>query len=83
MALWLTQPLAEMSTSNFPKGKGRPACKADNLTTIYEPIAKKMWELLHLTTLYTSTGLLLIIIIVENGILPDNSDITVRHNTEI
>jgi hypothetical protein len=37
MALGLTQPLAEMSTKNLPEGKGRPVCKADNLTTTCEP----------------------------------------------
>jgi hypothetical protein len=34
MALGLTQPLTEMSTRNLPVHKGRPAHKADNLTTI-------------------------------------------------
>jgi hypothetical protein len=38
MALGLTQPLIEMSTRNLPGGKGWPAPKADNLTTICEPI---------------------------------------------
>jgi hypothetical protein len=38
MALGSTQPLREMSTSNLPVGKGRPALKADNLTTTCEPI---------------------------------------------
>jgi hypothetical protein len=38
MALGLTQPLTEMSTRNVPGGKGRPASKVDNLTTICEPI---------------------------------------------
>jgi hypothetical protein len=40
-ALWpwgSTQPLTEMSTTNLPRGKGRPARKADNLTAICEPI---------------------------------------------
>jgi hypothetical protein len=32
MVLWSTQPLTEMSTSNLPWGKGRPARKTDNLT---------------------------------------------------
>jgi hypothetical protein len=36
-ALGLTQPLTEMSTRNLPGGKGQPAHKPDNLTTIYEP----------------------------------------------
>jgi hypothetical protein len=39
MALGSTQPLTEMSTSNLPERKGRPALKADNLTAICEPIA--------------------------------------------
>jgi hypothetical protein len=38
MALGLTQHLTEMSTRKLPGGKGRPACKADNLTAICEPI---------------------------------------------
>jgi hypothetical protein len=38
MALGSAQPLTEMSTRNLPEGKGRPARKADNLTTICEPI---------------------------------------------
>jgi hypothetical protein len=38
MALGFTQPLTEMSTRILPGGKGRPARKADNLTTICEPI---------------------------------------------
>jgi hypothetical protein len=37
MALASTQPLTEMSTRNLPGGKGRPACKANNLTAICEP----------------------------------------------
>jgi hypothetical protein len=39
MSLRSTQPLTEMSTRNLPGGKGQPARKADNLTTIYEAIA--------------------------------------------
>jgi hypothetical protein len=38
MALGSTQPLTEMSTRNHLGGKGRPACKADNLTAICGPI---------------------------------------------
>jgi hypothetical protein len=38
IALGSTQPLTEMSTRNLPGRKGRPARKADNLTTICEPI---------------------------------------------
>jgi hypothetical protein len=42
MALGSTQPLTEMSTSNLPRGKGRPGRGGDNLTAICEPIVKKM-----------------------------------------
>jgi hypothetical protein len=52
MALGSTQPLTEMSIRNLPGGKGRPARKADKLTAICEPIAKKMWEPQRLTTLW-------------------------------
>jgi hypothetical protein len=38
VALGSNQPLTEMSTRNILEGKGRPACKSDNLTTIGEPI---------------------------------------------
>jgi hypothetical protein len=38
MALGSTQPLTEMSIRNLPEAKGRPACKADNLNAICEPI---------------------------------------------
>jgi hypothetical protein len=38
MALGSTQPLTEMSTRNFPGGKGCPVRDADNLTAICEPI---------------------------------------------
>jgi hypothetical protein len=37
MDLGSTQPLTEMSTTNLPAGKGRPARKADNLTATCEP----------------------------------------------
>jgi hypothetical protein len=50
MVLRATQPLTEMSTRNLPGGKGRQARKADHLTAICEPIAKKMWEPRRLTT---------------------------------
>jgi hypothetical protein len=56
MALGSTQPLTEMSTRNIPGGEGRPSRKADNLTTICEPIVYKMWEPQHLTTLWASTA---------------------------
>jgi hypothetical protein len=38
MALGSTQSLTEMSTRNIPGGKGWLARKADNLTTVCEPI---------------------------------------------
>jgi hypothetical protein len=38
MALESTQLLTEMITRNLPGGKGRPARKADNHTSICEPI---------------------------------------------
>jgi hypothetical protein len=38
MTLGSTQPLTEMSTGNLSGGKGQPAHKADNLTTICEQI---------------------------------------------
>jgi hypothetical protein len=38
MALGSAQPLTEMTTSNIPGGKGRPARKAVNLAVICEPI---------------------------------------------
>jgi hypothetical protein len=43
MALGSTQPLIEMSTSNLPEGKGRPACEADNIAVICEPIVQKKY----------------------------------------
>jgi hypothetical protein len=57
MVLVFTQPLTEMSIKNLPGSKGRPSRKnADNLTAISEPIVYKMWELQHLTTLWSSTA---------------------------
>jgi hypothetical protein len=38
MALGSTQPLTEMSTTNLPGDKARPARGADNLTAVGEPI---------------------------------------------
>jgi hypothetical protein len=38
MAVDSTQVSTEMSTSNLPVGKGRPARTTDNLTAICEPI---------------------------------------------
>jgi hypothetical protein len=56
MALGSTQPLTEMSTSNLPGGKGRPARKADKLTAICELIVWKMWEPRRLTALLASAA---------------------------
>jgi hypothetical protein len=38
MTLGSTQPLTDMSISNLPGGKRRPAHKADKFTAICEPI---------------------------------------------
>jgi hypothetical protein len=38
VALGSTQPLTEMNTRYLPRGKERPACRAENLTAICEPI---------------------------------------------
>jgi hypothetical protein len=38
VALGSTQRLTEISTRNLPGGKGLPACKADNVIAICEPI---------------------------------------------
>jgi hypothetical protein len=38
MALEMTQPLIEISTRNHPGGKVQLGHKADNLTTICEPV---------------------------------------------
>jgi hypothetical protein len=38
MDLKPTQPLTEMTTTNLPGGKGRPAREGEDLTTICEPI---------------------------------------------
>jgi hypothetical protein len=48
--------IIQMSTRNLSGGKGRPASKADNLTVIFEPIVKKMWEPRFLRTLLASTA---------------------------
>jgi hypothetical protein len=42
VALRLTLPLTEMSTTNLPGDKARPTRKADNLTAIYLPTVYKM-----------------------------------------
>jgi hypothetical protein len=54
-ALGSTWTLTERSIRNLPGNKGRPVCKDDNLTAIYELIIKKMWGPRRLTTLCAST----------------------------
>jgi hypothetical protein len=57
MALGSTQRLTEMSIRNILGDKGRPACKADNLTAVYEPICLyNMWEPRRLTIPWASTA---------------------------
>jgi hypothetical protein len=56
MTLGSTQPLTEINTRIIPRGKGRPARKADNLTAIREPILYKMWEPRRLITLWAPTA---------------------------
>jgi hypothetical protein len=56
MALGSTQPLTEMSTSNFPAGKKLPARRADNLAAIYEPNVSELWKPQPLATLRASTA---------------------------
>jgi hypothetical protein len=45
-----------MSTRNLSGGKGRPACKVDNLIAICEPVVEKMWESRRLATLWASVA---------------------------
>jgi hypothetical protein len=45
MALGSTEPLTEMSTRKFSGDKKRPARRADNLATIYEPNVRKCGSL--------------------------------------
>jgi hypothetical protein len=54
MGLGLTQPLKEMTTRILPggAGKGRPARKADNLTTICEPSVYRKCGNLEVLQLY-------------------------------
>jgi hypothetical protein len=59
MALGSTQPITEISTRNFPGGKGQQARGADNLTAFCEPTVWKMWEPRRLTTLWAFTACLL------------------------
>jgi hypothetical protein len=45
----------ESNRNEYPEsswGKGWPACKADNLTVICEPIVKKMWHHYKTTELH-------------------------------
>jgi hypothetical protein len=58
MALGSTQLLTEISIMNLHggKGKGRPARKTDNLTSICEPTVYRMWETRCLTALWTFTA---------------------------
>jgi hypothetical protein len=51
MTLGLTEPLAEMSTRNLPKGKGQPAHKGGNLTVICESLSRKC-ESLNISQAY-------------------------------
>jgi hypothetical protein len=56
MVMGSIQPLTEMSARNLPGGKGHPARKADNLTSIFEPIVYKIWEARRLTALWVFTA---------------------------
>jgi hypothetical protein len=51
MGLRSTRPLTEMSSSDLPGGKGRPARKADNLTPSVTQLSKKC-ESLDVSQLY-------------------------------
>jgi hypothetical protein len=55
MAPGYTPHLKEMSTSNLPGSKGRQACKADNLTAVFEQIVYKIWDSRRLSNLWVST----------------------------
>jgi hypothetical protein len=56
MALGSTHPLTEMSTRKIPGCKRQRACKADNLTTICEPIVQKIWKPWPITPLWAFTA---------------------------
>jgi hypothetical protein len=56
MAQDFAQTLTAMSTRNLPGSRERPARKADNLTTMCDPLVSKIWERLRSTTLWDSTG---------------------------
>jgi hypothetical protein len=69
MALGSTQPVTEMSTGNFPRGKGRPARKADILTTTCEPIIQRKCGNLDVSQSYGPsrpvTGIALLLLMLE------------------
>jgi hypothetical protein len=52
MALGSTQPVKEMSARNLPGDKGRPARKANNLTTICEPTVYRKFGSLDVSQPY-------------------------------
>jgi hypothetical protein len=54
MALGFIQPLTGICTKNFPERIGRSAPKADNFTTICEPIVYKICDPRHPTALGAS-----------------------------
>jgi hypothetical protein len=56
MVFGSTKSLTEMSTRILLGVKGQPRRKADNITTICEPIVKKMWDPRRLATLWSSTA---------------------------
>jgi hypothetical protein len=57
IVLGSTKFLTEMNTRNLPRGKGRPARKADdNLTPIYKTTVQKMWEPWRLSSLRAFTA---------------------------
>jgi hypothetical protein len=51
--------LTVMNTRKSLLSKARPALKADNLTTNFEPIVQEIWGPRHLTTLWASTACLI------------------------
>jgi hypothetical protein len=56
MPLESNQLPTEMGNTNLPVGKGWPACKAENVKVICEPIVRNVREPQSLTTLWTSTA---------------------------
>jgi predicted glycoside hydrolase/deacetylase ChbG (UPF0249 family) len=55
MAFGSTRPLTEMSTTNHPADKGRPARGADP-TASCEQTVQEMWKRRRFTTLWASTA---------------------------